>query len=262
MKTLKTTLLLVTIIFFSYNGYSQIYTPSGKIQGASGNNSVGIGIATPSSSNSVHVKRTATGTYSRAFAAYVTPQNTAPTGYYARVYNSEPQSYGRTYGFFAEVGNATSGWNYGVYSRLLGSNNGAAIMGVVPGKDVQNVGGMWAGYFRGNVYVEENLGIGVKNPTEKLTVDGKVKCEEIVVENVSADFVFNDDYKLRSLDEVEAFIKENGHLPDVAPASETSKGINVGEFNTLLLQKIEELTLYMIELKKENEELRASVHKN
>ncbi len=104
-----------------------------------------------------------------------------------------------------------------------------------------------------------NVGIGITNPNEKLVVDGTIKAEELIVENVAADYVFSEGFNLRPLEEVESFIKENGHLPDVAPASETVKGIKVSEFNTVLLQKIEELTLYMIELKKENEELKASI---
>jgi hypothetical protein len=344
MKTLKFAAVLVaTACFLSLESNAQIYTPDGTIQGSSGSNSVGIGTATPSTSNSVQVNRTGTGTYSRAFAAYVTPQNTAPCGFYSYVYSPTPMSSGRTYGVAAEVGNATSGWNYAIYGRLFGSNNGAAIIGIVPGRDVENVGGMWAGYFRGNVYVESNLGIGTKSPTdafqigtnttfnsasasltgdvrlpgyssstpyafigardnsgsnsigvvlrsqnagsivnaihimpngnvgvgttgttttEKFIVNGRIKCEELIIENVAADYVFNPDYKLLSLSEVETFIKENGHLPDVAPACETEQGIKVSEFNTVLLQKIEELTLYMIELKKENTELRAMIEKN
>lgn len=56
------------------------------------------------------------------------------------------------------------------------------------------------------------------------------------------------------------FIKENGHLLDFAPASETSKGVKLGDFNQTLLQKIEELTLYMIKLKKENEQLISKIN--
>ncbi|MDY0104496.1 MAG: hypothetical protein RBS07_16290 [Lentimicrobium sp.] len=106
-----------------------------------------------------------------------------------------------------------------------------------------------------------SVGIGVINipSNSKLAVDGKIVCEEIEVKNVSADFVFDVNYKLPSLKEVELFIKTNGHLPGVAPASETEKGVNLGEFNQILLQKIEELTLYMIDLKKENEELKSKV---
>ncbi|MDR2887517.1 MAG: hypothetical protein LBV26_05900 [Bacteroidales bacterium] len=70
--------------------------------------------------------------------------------------------------------------------------------------------------------------------------------------SAGADFVFNDNYRLRPLDEVETFIKDNRHLPDIAPADDmVQNGVNMGEFQIQLLQKIEELTLYIIELKKE-----------
>jgi hypothetical protein len=108
-----------------------------------------------------------------------------------------------------------------------------------------------------------NVGIGTTSPDFKLTVNGKIKCEELqVVVDVPADYVFEKDYNLMPLSEVDKFVKENKHLPDV-PNAETIKanGWPVGEMNNKLLEKIEELTLYMIELKKENEELRARVGK-
>lgn len=71
-----------------------------------------------------------------------------------------------------------------------------------------------------------------------------------------SDFVFDRDYDLMTLKEVESYIKENGHLPDVPSAEEVkANGVEVGEMNAILLQKIEELTLYIIELEKKIEEL-------
>ena len=69
--------------------------------------------------------------------------------------------------------------------------------------------------------------------------------------------MFEDDYDLWSLKEVEAYIEENGHLPDIPSAKEVEEnGVKVGEMEAKLLQKIEELTLYVIALKKEVEELK------
>lgn len=85
----------------------------------------------------------------------------------------------------------------------------------------------------------------------KLTVDGKITCEEVEVKAVTgADFVFGKDYKLMNLRDLEKYLNENKHLPDVPSAEETSQGVNIGDFSILLLQKIEELTLYTIEQQK------------
>lgn len=72
-----------------------------------------------------------------------------------------------------------------------------------------------------------------------------------------SDYVFEEDYKLRTLEEVEQFVKTNKHLPEVPSAAEFKEnGYSVGEMDDVLLRKVEELTLYMIELKKENEALK------
>lgn len=111
----------------------------------------------------------------------------------------------------------------------------------------------------------ENVGIGTTSnaalsSTYKLHVNGKIRAKEIVVETGWADFVFEDDYKLRSLEEVESFIKDNGHLPDVPSAEHVAEnGVTVGEMEAILLQKVEELTLYVIEMKKQNDLLKADV---
>ncbi len=98
-----------------------------------------------------------------------------------------------------------------------------------------------------------NVGIGIISPSEKLSVNGNISAKKIIATQTGwSDYVFNDDYKLRSLKEVESFIKKNKHLPEVPSAKEVEeKGISVGDNQALLLKKIEELTLYMIELKKE-----------
>jgi hypothetical protein len=100
-----------------------------------------------------------------------------------------------------------------------------------------------------------NVGIGTANATSKLTVAGNIASREVkVTVDAGADFVFEKDYNLPSLDSVDKFIQENKHLPEIASADEMKKdGINLSEMNIKLLQKIEEMTLYMIEMKKENE---------
>ncbi|WP_264525666.1 tail fiber protein [Flavobacterium sp. N502536] len=113
-----------------------------------------------------------------------------------------------------------------------------------------------------------NVGIGTSNPDSKLTVAGNIHAQEVKV-TVKAgevpDYVFANDYKLKSLEEVEAYIKQNKHLPEIPSASDVEKnGLMLAEMNLNLLKKMEEMTLYMIEqnkeitnLKKENENLKS-----
>lgn len=108
-----------------------------------------------------------------------------------------------------------------------------------------------------------------QNKKGVMTVNGKIVCNEElkVVEvntdkinakemtlemNQAADYVFDDNYDLQSLSDVESYVKENKHLPGVPSAAEFSdKGMNVSEMSNLLLEKVEELTLHMIQMRKE-----------
>ncbi len=116
----------------------------------------------------------------------------------------------------------------------------------------------------GGAEFTSNVMIGTSTPATgyKLSVSGKVICEELKVLLRASwpDFVFNNDYKPMDLSELDAFIQTNKHLPGIAPAAELEKdGVEVGEMQRLMMQKIEELTLYIIELKKENEETRKMI---
>ncbi|MEO7264886.1 MAG: hypothetical protein ABIW38_08240 [Ferruginibacter sp.] len=102
-----------------------------------------------------------------------------------------------------------------------------------------------------------NVGIGTDNPTYKLSVNGNIRSKEVVVEIGWADYVFDKEYKLRSLPEVENYIKEHNHLPGIPSAKEIeTNGLQLGETQKKMMEKIEELTLYIIEMKKEIEILK------
>ncbi len=107
--------------------------------------------------------------------------------------------------------------------------------------------------------INGNVGINtVASSNYKLNVKGRVRADEIVVNTTGADFVFDPSYKLRTLSELETFIRTNKHLPDIAPAKEMQEnGVSAGEMQAKLLQKVEELTLYVIEKDKEITKLRA-----
>lgn len=103
---------------------------------------------------------------------------------------------------------------------------------------------------------EGNVGIGTASPTHKMAVNGTIRAKELIVDTGWADYVFQEDYQLPSLSEVESYIQEHGHLPGMPSAQQVqSDGIGLGQAHAKLLEKVEELTLYLIELKKQNQQL-------
>jgi hypothetical protein len=158
---------------------------------------------------------------------------------------------------------------YGEYLKLkdLNDANSTAILlrngkviispgtGVDPGVSGYEVG-------LGQTWIK-NLAIGGKFASDsKLSVAGKATFEEAEVKLSSLwpDYVFANDYQLASLDSVENFIQKNSHLPNVPSAQEVSeKGINLGNMDAVLLQKIEELTLYNIQMHKQMEAMKAEI---
>jgi hypothetical protein len=103
-----------------------------------------------------------------------------------------------------------------------------------------------------------NVGIGTDNPTYKLSVLGNIRSNEVVVETGWADYVFDEKYRLNSLDEVEHFIQVNKHLPNIPSAKEIqANGLQLGDLQRRMMEKIEELTLYLIDANKRLEALEA-----
>lgn len=115
----------------------------------------------------------------------------------------------------------------------------------------------------GNAYVKKSLGIGTSATMDgstfyRLSVCGKIRAHELKVYTSWCDYVFEDDYELLPLDEVRSFIQENHHLPGV-PAGNVveEEGLMVGEMQAVHMKKIEELTLYLLELDQQVKDLKA-----
>ena len=160
-------------------------------------------------------------------------------------------------------------------SAAIRSNNNTWVMGILGNSGSEDVslgsqGGEGnrtltlaaGGRAQLKILSNGNIGIGTLSPTSKLDVNGTIRSKEVKIEATGwSDFVFGEKYQLPSLSEVENHIKEHKHLPDIPSEREViENGISVGEMQAKLLQKIEELTLYVIEqdkkfnvLKQENE---------
>ncbi|MBP2830595.1 hypothetical protein J8281_00230 [Aquimarina sp. U1-2] len=217
------------IVFNTWNGYN---TLSEKMR-ISDNGNVGIGTSTPRDKLSINGNLSVSGSI-----------NTADQ------YVGELKFY-NTY--------ATSGIHaasIGVKTRKSGSG---------PSDYSNIVFNTWNGY---NTLSEKmrisdngNVGIGTTTPDAKLAVNGKIHAKEVKIDLSGwPDYVFEEEYKLASLKEVENHIAEKGHLPNIPSAKQVQKdGIQLGEMNVKLLEKIEELTLYMIEQNKKTEQLQKEV---
>jgi hypothetical protein len=108
-----------------------------------------------------------------------------------------------------------------------------------------------------------NVGIGTTNPQAKLAVNGDIFSKKVKVTLSGwSDYVFQPEYRLRPLSEVEQYINQYHHLPEVVSAAEVEKnGLDVGDNQATLLKKIEELTLYMIEQSKKQQKLEENLEK-
>ena len=116
-------------------------------------------------------------------------------------------------------------------------------------------------------YIHKNADLGVsammRLSSTELIVDGRISSEEVKVEVINGpDYVFEPDYELRSLSETKEYIIKNKHLPEIPSASEMeNNGIDLGDMNMRLLKKIEELTLYQIELMEEMEKMKKELQR-
>jgi hypothetical protein len=112
------------------------------------------------------------------------------------------------------------------------------------------------------VVTNGNVGVGTDSPDYKVDVVGKIRAHEVLINTQkTADFVFSEDYELRSLQEVEQYIVNHKHLPEIPSDSEVKEngGVNLGDMQIKLLQKVEELTLYLIRQDNTIQELKAEI---
>jgi len=158
-------------------------------------------------------------------------------------------------GFFQSYQRSTApepyGWFWGINMGHTSNNPDYRYNGQIAIKNSPTAPTM---YFRSTGSTGEGtwakvlIGTGNQNLLGNFNVDGKITAAEIKVESSGgADFVFEEDYQLKSLEEVELFIQENKHLPEIPSAKQMEEnGVDLAEMNKLLLQKVEELTLYLL----------------
>ncbi len=142
--------------------------------------------------------------------------------------------------YFGAVRMDNAGGNVGAISFYTGPSTGGT------GYNISNAN---IGNYLRMTIVNGNVGIGIANPQNKLDVNGTIHSKAVNIDlNGWNDYVFKKDYQLRPLSEVKAYIDQNQHLPEIPSEQEmVKKGLDVGEMNKLLMKKVEELTLYLIE---------------
>lgn len=114
-----------------------------------------------------------------------------------------------------------------------------------------------------DIIISNHLAIGtleVPDQNYALSVNGKIRAKKLVVSQDWADYVFHKDYQLMSISQLEKFIHENGHLPEIPASTEIEKnGVDLGEIVKKQMAKIEELSLYIIEQNKRMDQLEALI---
>ncbi len=153
-----------------------------------------------------------------------------------------------------------------VYGRVIGQSNGT-VFGLMDNEtkwmikrtSSANITGLYAGNNTApkmSILDNGNIGIGTTNPTDKLSVNGKVRSKEIVVELVNwPDYVFKPEYKMPTLQQEEEYIKLKGHLSGFESEAEMGDNLTLGEVTIRQQEKIEQIMLHLIEMDKKMEAL-------
>ncbi|NNE28944.1 MAG: hypothetical protein HKN16_04885 [Saprospiraceae bacterium] len=176
--------------------------------------------------------------------------------------NADNNGSENVYGTLVSADNQGSGNTFGHYATVSSTGTGTAFAIRAIANDPDD----YAFYGTGNTFLSGDLRIGQNvepySGSYKVVIDGKVLAEEVRVQNSLdwPDYVFGEEYVLKSLEEVENYIEENNHLPNIPSAEEIEKeGIILGEMQTRMMEKIEELTLYIIQQQKEIDALKDQI---
>jgi hypothetical protein len=177
----------------------------------------------------------------KMYAGYWTIGADSSTNYGG--YFSVTGNYGTNYGAYFGAGASASGTSYGIF--VHGASSGTNRYSIY--SDGTSIS-----------YLAGALGIGTTTvDTFKLAVCGSIHAKSEVLATGWCDYVFDKDYDLMSLAEVEKYINTQKHLPGIPTTKQVEEnGLNVGDMQVKMMQKIEELTLYVIDLKKQNDALK------
>lgn len=230
MKQLILSVLLLSIVVMSANAQDNVLTERGTLS----NNFLSQSVYQLNTASFWDAASKPPGALSEGMLVFQ-QVNTSLANFscslYADLNNEELYLNTGTYG--------TAGANWKGWRKFLNSTNFSSYALSLSG-----------GQVNGNIGVSGNVLIGKTTQTNtsyKLDVAGVVRANSIVVNTTGADFVFDDKYKLRPLSELKNYVQSNRHLPEIPSANQMKEnGMDVGELNKRLLQKIEELTLYLI----------------
>ncbi len=246
----------LVLFFMSRSVFGQQWAtaPNGTDIYNTNSGNVGIGTSTPGAKLSVNANRAVFG-------------GTSILGAYgASAYGMELQATGTSGNVFFGLVGGISGSNgqitylitapqfgyTGISSTKLGTASYLPFTISVGGGERMRI------LTNGNVLIAKTSQTNSNYKLDVNGVNGFVRANEVVVNTTGADFVFEENYPLMSLKDLEQHIKTKKHLPGIPTEKEMKEndGVSLGEMQSKLLQKIEELTLYIIELNDENHSLK------